>query len=222
MYCDVKGIVTFGVGNVIDSHHMMPPRHTRALKVPWQVKGTGVTASPTEVQTAHENCVKRYSELKTLAKPLWDATQYKDSTNLYVSPASFETYFKGRLDSRDSEWSNALPGWEYLPADAQFAILLLGYAVGSPGTFKNHWPNYWNALVQQDFREAAIHGKVDGKDTATRRWKHTVLRYMFTNAATCIETSEDRTQVWWPEMWTYDWDLEEWFGEEMSSVSPRG
>ncbi len=126
MYLDCKGLVTVGLGCLID-----PESTARGL--PFKHKGTDTPASPDEIGAEWE-LVKGD---QTLAKRGYQAAG--KVTRLYLTSADIDALATKRLDNFEQWMVKALPDFQTWPADAQLATLSMCWAMG-PGfvkTFKN-------------------------------------------------------------------------------------
>jgi GH24 family phage-related lysozyme (muramidase) len=119
MYCDVKGLVTTGIGNLID------PFQT-AIHLPWIVGQR--LATEQEIITAWR-FVKDNQDLK-----LQGGGAYKSLTQLRLTDKAVSDLVAKRLASMDSILCSRFYGYEFYPANAQLGILSMAWALG---------PNFW-------------------------------------------------------------------------------
>ena len=133
MYLDVKGLVTTGVGNLIDS---IPA----AQALPWTNKD-GSPCTMAQVQGAW-NTVKMAQSLKRLG-----GGHFQGLTSIRLTADGIASLVATR---RDLDWSFLLgrfPGLPTWPADGQMGVLSIAWAAG-PG-----WraPNFDKHSVEPDY-----------------------------------------------------------------------
>lgn len=158
MYLDIKGLVTTGMGNLIDPL-------SAALPLPWLTTDGGVAESP--AISAEWEKVK-----STLALAHQGAQSAKTLTTLHLSDAGVNSLVDGALlRTKDIlltfQAFEAFPSW---PADAQLGILSMAWAMG-PG-FGSHFPLFSQAMAAGEFDTAAGNCDIDtmgGKAPLVRR-----------------------------------------------------
>lgn len=143
-YLDVLGLVTVGVGNLID------PVST-AIALPFKHKD-GTPATQAEIRNAW-NALKNHPGLMVNGqlKPL-KSLHYKYAeavTNLYLSDADIDKLVRSRMDSNEAYLKKVLPNWDLFPADAQLAIMSMAWAVGAG--FMKKFPTLTKYLLVSDW-----------------------------------------------------------------------
>jgi hypothetical protein len=187
MYLDVFGLVTTGVGNLIDS-----PRAAQAL--PWR-KSSGQQATPYEI-------AEEWHAVKGLAPGLGPA-YYVTRTSLRLTDIAIDVLVAETLERNARSLATTFRAWPSWPADAQLGALSLTWAVG---TSLVKWPKFSAACRDRDWDSAAIESEIrDGSDTATktddnpgivRRNEQQLI--CFLNAGHVERNGLDRTQLHWP------------------------
>lgn len=140
MYLDVKGLVTTGVGNLIDPV-------SAALSLPWRYT-TGILADRSAI-LAEWSRIKSHTEL---AKQGFRAAG-KIAT-LHLDADAIESLVKQKANSFwDWMRTHYFPDCDSWPACAQLATLSMAWALGPgfPVTFKN----YAAAAKRQDWKACA-------------------------------------------------------------------
>lgn len=143
MYLDVLGLVTVGIGNLID-----PPVY--AVGLPF-VHEDGTPASRAEI--AEEWA--RVKADRSLAQKGHRAA--KLVTKLRLTPEGIEQVVFAKLEQVDSQLAARFPQWEEWPAAAQLATLSLSWACGAGFRF----PKLEAALKAQDWATAATECKMN-------------------------------------------------------------
>jgi GH24 family phage-related lysozyme (muramidase) len=143
MYQDVKGLITTGIGNLIDPMSM-------ALGLPW-LKPDGTPATQEEIE-AEWHRVKSMS-----AGQYW--TKYRTSNELHLSDEAIDALVLKQLDANAIVLQRYFPDFAVLPAGAQRAILSIAWAVGAG--FPPKWPNFTAAIRAHDYVKAADNSSIN-------------------------------------------------------------
>lgn len=168
MYLDIKGLVTTGVGNLIDPIEM-------AIPLPWQ-RRDGSMASEGEIRAAW-NTVKGHQELTHKGGVI-----YRRFTGLRLSRASVEAMVRRRLFANDAIMRGRFAHWDAWPADGQLGTLSISWAVGP----HFHWPKLEAAAAKQDFLGMAAESAITGNAPRSAAQKQ-----LFENAAKVVRDGLD-------------------------------
>jgi GH24 family phage-related lysozyme (muramidase) len=191
MYQDVKGLVTIGVGNLIDPL-------SAALGLPFVHKGTGTAATTAEIDAEW----KKIKNDHTLAKKGHRACQ--PLTNLELTDATIDGLIATRLALNESFLKRQKPfaDFDTWPADAQLGLLSMAWAMG-PG-FYFHWPKFSAACALADFDKAAANCKMSETGNPGVAKRNTANRKLFENAAAVVAGEHDgfytRQTLYYPTM----------------------
>ncbi len=125
MYLDALGLVTTGVGNLIDPVGA-------ALALPW-VHSDNSPASAAEI-TEEWNKIKGLSSLDQRGGAV-----YGSYTSLHLTDDAIDSLVQSKLQANEAELQRYFPDWDNWPADAQMGALSMAWAMGAgfPETFKN-------------------------------------------------------------------------------------
>jgi hypothetical protein len=170
MYLDIKGLVTVGIGNLID-----PVAAAQAL--PFQFKNApGSFATPDEI-AAEWQAVKNDQSLKTS----WYSA-FESITQLELSDDSIDAVILERLNQNESflkgpQW---FPNFDTWPADAQLGLLSMAWAMG-PASFAG-FPRFSAACRILDFKTAAAECKMDDTGNAGLTPRNQANFTLFSNA----------------------------------------
>jgi GH24 family phage-related lysozyme (muramidase) len=180
MYLDVKGLVTTGVGNLIDP---MP----LAVKLPWTCMGT----RPASVEEISEGwlVVKGRQDLK-----LHGGMAYKNVCPLRLAQADISALVQSRLENDEWQLRQYFPGWDSFCADAQLGILSMAWAMGP--NFPAMFPAFTTAANAGDWLTAGVQSHI--KDGAPER--NDANQYLFAQAF----VSRDPELLHWPRLPTSD------------------
>ncbi len=139
MYLDVKGLVTTGMGNLIDTPD-------EALSLPWR-NADGSLA--TRMQIAGEwSYVKSRQDMK-----LKGGGAFGTITRLRLDAAGVDSAVARTLDRMDHALEARFPFYDLWPWQAQLATLSMSWACGPAFRF----PKLEAALRAEDFLEASKH-----------------------------------------------------------------
>lgn len=174
MYCDVFGLITTGVGNLINTQ-------AEALALPWLL-ADGSPASKADVLADFNLCRANAAKF---AKLKWSV--YAGQLRCHLSDAAIDELVKTVLARNESYMRRAFPEWDKFPADAQLACLSMAWAVGAG------WPakfvNCTNAIRRQDWEGAVASCKIREGTPGQPDWNPGVVprnaknRFLFHNAA---------------------------------------
>lgn len=159
MYLDALGLVTTGMGNLIDPRSL-------ALNLPWK-HPDGSLASQDEITTEFYR-VKANTSLK------WrGAMAARAFTTLRISDADIETLDAAALETDAKILAGYYPDFVNWPADAQLGALSMAWAMG-PG-FPSFFPSFSRYVRSRDWLGAASEcemddrgGPIDWRNQATK------------------------------------------------------
>jgi hypothetical protein len=140
MYLDVKGLVTIGIGNLIDPIGS-------CLTLPFRRFSDGQLATATEIRNEW-NTIK---SLKRLAVQGHRAA--RQHCKLYLGDSDIRTLVMSKLVEFELVLKGTFPRWKSYPADAQLAILSMAWAMGPYFTAK--FPGFSKAVRGEDWVTAA-------------------------------------------------------------------
>jgi hypothetical protein len=175
MYQDIKGLITTGVGNLIDPVDL-------ALDIPF-LKADGSPATAAEIRAEW----KRIKADKTLAKK--GAAAARKLATLHLSDDAVDQLVARK---RDEFWQKLLGHFSNAndwPADAQLGLLMMGWAMGP--YFGKTYPSFSAACAAGEWELAAV--ECDIKDARPAR--NAAHRLCFTNAA----FADDMQTLYFPE-----------------------
>ena len=186
MYLDVKGLVTIGVGHLIDPVNM-------ALKLEFGPKGGNGRVSGGEVTAEWQN-VKSRRDLISKGAAAFDAITTLALTENGIKKMvtddanAIENYIKtnGSAQKFYADFDN----W---PADAQLGFM--GVAWGGIPIPQFGWHKFPEACRVADWDTAAVQSKITSAIAAGRNEAH---KLMFMNAAAVKSNGDNITQLCWP------------------------
>lgn len=174
MYLDVKGLVTTGIGNLIDPLPL-------ATRLPWTCMGLR-DASTEEVRDGWL-VVKGRQDLR-----MHGGMAYKDVCELRLPQIAIANLVHERLEEDEMELRHYFPAWTSFCADAQLGILSMAWAMGV-GRFHD-FPHFVHAANAGDWLTAAVQSHI--KDGAPAR--NEANQWLFTQAF----TTQDPEMLHWP------------------------
>ena len=185
MYLDVKGLVTVGIGHLIDPVNM-------ALKLEFGTK-SGSPVSGAEI-TAEWQKVKARTDLMGKGSAEFGAITTLQLTDTGIQSMviddakGIENYIKTN-PSAMKFYSN-FDNW---PADAQLGFM--GVAWGGIPIPQFGWHKLPEACRLEDWNKAAVECRISSPIAAGRNEAH---QLMFSNAAAIKANGDDITQITWP------------------------
>jgi GH24 family phage-related lysozyme (muramidase) len=136
MYLDILGLITCGVGNLIDPV-------SEALKVPFYRDSDNERATPDQVRAAW-HALKARQDLKKRG-----VQHARALTGLHMRDVDIDDLVASRLASNEAFICKWLPSFPTIPADAQLGILSMAWAVGAG--FNRKFPTFTKAALAGDW-----------------------------------------------------------------------
>jgi GH24 family phage-related lysozyme (muramidase) len=185
MYLDVKGLVTTGIGNLIDPVGL-------ALPLPFVRKSDSSPAPQSEI-TAEWNKIKAMTSLARQG-----ANTAAGVTSLMLTADSITSLVLSKLDSNVAtlKTTPAFSSFETWPADAQLGLLSMAWALGA--SFAASWPMFTAAVGQGDWSAAASNCQISTAGNPGVAPRNAADVQLFTNAAAVNAAGSDPTVLWYP------------------------
>lgn len=181
MYADIKGLVTTGVGNLIDPVAF-------ALPLPWVDRATGRRATNAQI-TAEWMRVKNDKSLPRLGHRAAERV-----TNLRLSEADIRRLVANKLDQMWSHYTARFPDAASFPADAQLAIASMCWALG-PGF---RWPMFHTAQRGRNFALMAAECKMTERGNPGVTKRNQQNRMLLLNASVVDKNGWDPETLYFP------------------------
>lgn len=179
MYTDSIGLVTTGMGNLIDPV-------TRALQLAWYHRVGNSIATPDEV-------AEEWQRVKAAHVPgAYDAPKDVRITSLYLHPEAIQSLVQTTLEVNEGILCGWLTNFGSFPADAQMCIHGMAWAMG-PG-FPHYFPSFVRAAQDNDWDGARLqsHFRLEAKQ---RLAGHDL---MLQNAAKVVGVAGDLSVLHYP------------------------
>jgi GH24 family phage-related lysozyme (muramidase) len=178
MYLDTKGLVTVGIGNLIDPVAL-------ALPLPFQFKAqnelgrpAGRAATRAEIE-AEWSCLESNPNRRALISGGHRACE--PVTNLELSPENRRQLFETKSAANERQLIAQFPDFQVWPADAQLGLLAMAWGLGA--AFPERWPKFSAACRQRDFAGASA-------ESTIRDWRaerNIASCTLFSNAAAVLD-----------------------------------
>lgn len=183
MYLDVKGLVTTGVGNLID------PIGT-ALLLPWVHKSDGSPASADEI-TQEWNDVKSHTEMAPQG-----GGAFGSMTQLMLVQESIDNLVLSKLDENERYLKGRFPQYDNWPADAQLGLLSMAWAMG-PGF---NFPRFESSINARppDFDKAAIESHMNDAGNPGLVPRNAANTLLFRNASSVVTRGMPFDALYYP------------------------
>lgn len=184
MYLDIKGLVTTGIGNLIDTEASV-----RGL--PFTDKASGARATPEQI-AAEWRKIKHMPELAQKGHKACEPI-----TQLRLKDDAIAALVRRRLAGNEVLIKKTFKDWEQWSADAQLAVLSVAWAVGAG--FAPKWPKFTAACRAGDWAAAAEHCKLKeaGNPGVIPRNQANVL--LLGNARQVAIQKLDKSRLFYPE-----------------------
>jgi hypothetical protein len=193
MYVDKLGLVTIGIGNLIDGTGRQGNPASPALALPFRYKSNKQLASQADIR-AEWNLIKT-----TKGLPIKGHLACKPLTKLFLDAAGLDALFSKRLQDDETELKKEIEFQDYddWPADAQLGLHSMAWAMGSKFRTVHHYNNFAAACQNKKFDEAAKHCSMGSKvqnDESLRR-RNQANERLFRNAAAVLVGEAKGTHV---------------------------
>jgi GH24 family phage-related lysozyme (muramidase) len=181
LYADVKGLLTVGIGCLVDPISL-------ALPLPW-VMPDGSPASEAEI-------TKQWHVVKSQANPRLHWRFAAGLSTMRLTDEGVLDVAKHRLEQNEAVLRKYFHGWDEMPADAQLCCLSMAWAVGAgfPGIFTN-----FTRLMNAGEYKGAIEAcgiKTEGNPGVIPR--NAANRLCLANAWKSSQLAYPRSQLFWP------------------------
>jgi hypothetical protein len=176
MYLDVKGLITCGVGILIDPVSLV-------VNLPF-TKKDGSKASKTDI-IAEWSLIKSHTELAKLGHRA--AEKY---CSLRLSNAAIDKLVINKLEQNEQYLiEHHFPNFENWPADAQLAVLSMAWALGS--NFPATWKKLKATCLVENWKEAALQCHINEVGNAGVKPRNAANVKLFNSAAEVKENVID-------------------------------
>ena len=179
-YLDVKGLVTIGVGNLVDPVEL-------ALTLPLQRKDTGRPATRSEImeEWSKVKANKALAQRGHLAAAKVTALALSDSAIDELVSRKFEEFAR-HIRRHYTEI-------DQYPADAQLALMSMAWAMGPD--FPRSWPRFSVLVLNRDWASAAAGCKMREAGNPGLVPRNAENKKLFENAALVVRQGLDKSQL---------------------------
>jgi GH24 family phage-related lysozyme (muramidase) len=189
LYLDTLGYVTTGMGDLCDPV-------ASALALPW-VQHDGTPATAAQVTAAWAAVDACRTAPKGTLQPSGLATQYGQAfapiTSIRLTDDGVAQTILKQVARNEVELRKAFPAYDTMPADGQFAVLSMAWAMGSgfPATFKQFTAavnagDWDTAKAQSPFKGSGVQHRID-MDTQ-----------LLANASRVTAAGSNPSRLWYP------------------------
>lgn len=196
MYVDREGLVTIGIGNLIEPMSV-------ARELPFVNKMTGITATAQEIDAEWDNIHTHAQELKYSGYKACESR-----TSLRLPEAAIAPLVAKRLRENEVVLRRYFSNFDQYPADAQLALHSMAWAMGpsfvlpvQPAAGKEpmwKWPNFRNAMLRCDFDRAAAECRMRDINDGSVRRRNDANQALFRNAAAVLRSGSDPARLYYP------------------------
>lgn len=179
MYADIKGLVTIGVGNLIDPLPIGLP----------MFRADGTAATYEEIEDEYFR-VKRDPLCATKG---W--TYARKLCKLRMTDDGVRTLVATKAAQMAAYLASRFPAFSSWPADAQLGLLSLAWAVGP--AFK--WPKLQQALLDRDWEACIVHAQINSKGNPGVIPRNNAQRTLFANAMWVERKSMPHETLYYPD-----------------------
>jgi hypothetical protein len=194
MYTDILGLVTTGMGNLIDGNSNKTPMadmnaYGPALRLPWVHKSDGQPATQAEIIQDWQTVKNAHTQTGT-----YDAGKDSKMTQLRLPQDALQNLIADQVTSNEKALLQSFPGFAGFPADGQMVIHGMGWAMGSGFVPAYGFKAFADAVNRGDWVAAKANSafKLESPQRKTAHDK------MFDNAAKVVAQKLDPETLWYP------------------------
>lgn len=182
MYLDVKGLVTTGIGNLIDPVGI-------TLPLPWK-NGDGSSASQDQIRSAW-NTVKSRQDMAPRG-----GGAFQSLTSIRLSPEGVKQLVASKVLANEAVLRARFPALDTWPADAQLALYSMAWAAGP----NFNAPKFVAAASRPipDFATMAAESHFNTAGNPGLAPRNTANFELLNNAATIVKNGYDFAMLHWP------------------------
>ena len=214
MYLDIKGLVTIGIGNLIDVENAGDKKNLEKIlkelvTLPFVYKKGQPDAGKRATKADIEGDWKIVKGSQELAKLKDSYLLFANITDLKLKNAAIDALVLKKLNEMETElkMDPAFQGFEQWPADGQLGLLSMAWALGTP-KLKAHWPHLKAACKKQDFDAVLKRCEINTVGNPGVAKRNTENRHLFRNAAAVFanrgknpaENLNQRITLYYPNM----------------------
>jgi len=185
MYCDILGLITTGVGNLINT---LP----QALALPWLL-ADGSHADQADVAADWH---KLHDNAAYYAKRAWMV--YAKTMLCHLSEEGIDALVQRTLAANEAIFRKRWPKYDTFPADAQLAMMSMAWAVGP--AFYVKFSNLAGCIDREDWEGCVASCKIREEGNPGVVPRNAKNRFCFHNAALVKAAGSDVTILHWPEV----------------------
>lgn len=194
MYTDKLGLVTTAIGYLIDSNSNKTPMadmnaYGPALLIPWVRKSDGQPATQAEIIQDWQTVKSAHTQTGS-----FDLPNDRKITQLKISPLVIQDLTASRMATNEKELLKSFPGFAKFPADAQLAIHVMAWAMGSAFVPVDHFEKFAMAANAGNWEAAKAASGYGGEEPKRKA----ALAQMFDNAAAVQAGHLDPGVLWYP------------------------
>lgn len=183
MYCDCLGLITTGVGNLINTEW-------QAKALPWLL----VDGSVADTADVMADWQKLAAGRAYYAARKW--TVYAKAMRCHLAEETIDALCQRQLASNEVAYRKRWADYGSFPADAQLAIHSMGWAVGAG--FYQKFPNLATCIDRQDWEGAVASCKIREAGNPGVVPRNAKNRFCFHNAAIVRAQGLSADELHWP------------------------
>ena len=203
MYLDIRGLVTTGLGNLIDATGdpvpppLRPPTdaersasHVQARRLQW-LTSDGSVASPNQIDAEWDQIKARLDQAQ------FGGGTFEQFSHLVISDDEVDRIVGVRLSEMETSLKTrpAYADFDNFPADAQLAVMSMSWGMGP--AFGRLFPKFEKAVTAGDWTTAAAECRFK-PDVGTITTRNDNDQLLFRNAAAVIADGLDPDALVWP------------------------
>lgn len=183
MYCDVLGLITTGVGNLVNTLPQVEALH-------WLL----ADGSPAPLEVVRADWHKLHDNAQYYAKRAWHV--YAGTMLCHLDDAGIDALVARQLAANEAILRKRFPAWDSFPADAQLAIMSMAWAVGAG--FYQKFTILSAFIDRQDWESCVTSCRIREEGNPGVVPRNAKNRFCFHNAAIVRSENMPPDTLWWP------------------------
>jgi hypothetical protein len=192
MYADSRGLVSIGVGNLIDPIDLalaLP-----SLGAPYYNKNTNEPGTDAEIRADWSRIKQTGANWQSAESMTELRITNEDCEQLVLTKADeFDDYLKSHAEDPATH-VHAFANFDNWPADAQLGLMSMAWAMGPAFADRGKWPNFRKACEAEDWLATAANCNMSNAWLVKR---NAVNRGVFRNAAWAVARDDYDPEVLW-------------------------
>jgi GH24 family phage-related lysozyme (muramidase) len=188
-YTDVRGLITTGIGDLIDTVPRSPRPTAIALSLPWTNGDGGPPSSRADIEAAWSAVYNAFPGVQSV--------HCARLTSIRLSTRAIAEMVTSKMRTNEDIIKSWWPGYDDACSDAQMGVHSMAWAMGP--AFNKMFPSFTRALLAGDFVTAAAQCHMNTAGNPGLVPRNTANFQLFTNAGDVAALGADPEPLYYPD-----------------------